>query len=53
MSICVDERSPCGLPIIGDKDLSMSCDQKVMTLLSSMEKCPMDFYQVVVFTAKI
>ena len=25
-------------------------DQKVMTLLSLMEKCPMDFYEVV-FTA--
>ena len=30
LSVCVDERSPCGLSIIGDKDLSMSRDQKVM-----------------------
>ena len=35
------------------KDLSMSHDQKVMTLLPPMEKCPMDFYQGVVFTAQI
>ena len=35
------------------KDLLMLCGQKVMTLLSSPEKCPMDFYQLVVFTAQI
>ena len=35
------------------KDLSMSRDQKVMTLLPQMEKCPMVFYQGVVFTAYI
>ena len=27
----------------------MSRDQKVMTLLPPIEKCPMDFYQGVVF----
>ena len=31
LSICVDERSPCGHSITGDKDLSMSPDQKIMT----------------------
>ena len=35
------------------KDLLILCGQKVMTLLSSPEKCPMDFYQLVVFTAQI
>ena len=30
----MNERSPCGLSIIGDKYLSMSRDQKVMTLLT-------------------
>ena len=35
------------------KDWSMSRDQKVMTLLPQMEKCPMVFYQGVVFTAYI
>ena len=33
------------------KDLSMSHDQKVMTLLPQMEKSPFDFYHRVVFTA--
>ena len=35
------------------KDLSMSRDQKVMTLLPPVEKCCMDFYQGVAFTAQI
>ena len=35
------------------KDLPMPRDQKVMTLLAPMEKCPMDFYQEVVFAAQI
>ena len=35
------------------EDLSMSYDQKVMTSLPLMEKCPMDFYQGVAFTAQI
>ena len=30
----------------------MSYDQKEITLLPPMEKCPMDFYQLVVFSAK-
>ena len=34
------------------KDLSISRDKKVMTL-SPMEKCPIDFYHGVAFTAKI
>ena len=49
LSVCMDERSPCGLSITGDIDLSLSRDQKVMTLLPPMEKCPMDFYHGVVF----
>ena len=31
----------------------MPHDQKVMMLQPPMEKCPMDFYQGVVFTAQI
>ena len=53
LSICMDERNPCGLSITGDIDLSKSHDQKVMMLLPPMEKCPMDFYQGVVFTVQI
>ena len=47
LRVCIDEHSPCSRWRY--KDLSMSRDQKVMMLLSSMEKCPMDFYQGVVF----
>ena len=53
LSICVDEHSPYGLPITGDKDLSMSHDQKVIILLPPMEKCPISFYQRVAFTVQI
>ena len=35
------------------KDLATSHEQKVATLLNAMEKCSMDFYQVVVFIAQI
>ena len=31
----------------------MSRDQKVMMLLPTMEKCPIDFYHGVTFTAQI
>ena len=34
LSICMNECSPCGLSIIGDKDLLMSHDQKVTMLLT-------------------
>ena len=34
LSVCMDERSPCGLYKWRHKDLSMSRDQKVMTLIS-------------------
>ena len=50
LRVCVNERSPCGLPLIGDKDLSMSRNPKAT---SSMEKHPMDFYQGDVFIAQI
>ena len=53
LSIWVDECSLCGLYNWKYKDLSMSRDQKVMKLLPPMEKCPMTFYQGVVFTAQI
>ena len=43
LSICMDERNPCGLSITGDIDLSKSHDQKVMMLLPPMEKCPWTF----------
>ena len=41
--------------IIGDVkiDLSMSRDQKLMAMLSPMEKCPINFYHGVAFTAQI
>ena len=51
LSICMGERSPRGsLCKWRYKDLSMSCDQKVMTLLLSMEKCSVDLYHRVSFT---
>ena len=53
LSICMNERNPCGLSITGDIDLSKSHDQKVMMLLPPIDKCPMDFYQGVVFTVQI
>ena len=49
----MNERNPCGLSITGDIDLSKSHDQKVMMLLPPIDKCPMDFYQGVVFTVQI
>ena len=53
LSIWVDERSSCGLYNWRYNDLSVSHDQKVMALLSLMEKCPINFYQRVAFTAQI
>ena len=54
LSVGVDEHPPSGLSVTGDKkDLSMSCDQKVMTLLPPMEKFPITFYHRVAFTAQI
>ena len=60
LSICIDEHNPCGLSITGDikmyqchKDVSMSCDQKVMMLLTPVEECPINFYQGVAFTGQI
>ena len=54
LSICMDECSPCGLSINWRyKDLSMSHDQKVMMLLSPMEKCSINFYHRVDFNAQI
>ena len=35
------------------KDLAKSHEQKVVTLLNTMDKCSMDFYQGVVFIAQI
>ena len=51
LSVCMNERSPCGLCNWRYKDLSMSHHQKVMMLLPPMEKCPIDFCQGVVFAA--
>ena len=54
LSVCVYERSPCGLSITGDiKIYQCHVIKKVITLLPAMEKCPMDFYQAVVFAAQI
>ena len=52
LSVCMDERSPCGLYNWRYKVLSMSHDQWVM-LLSPMEKCSINFYHEVAFTAQI
>ena len=51
----VDKRSLALWPLCNwrYKDLSMSCDQKVMALLLPMEKCPIDFYHRVAFIAQI
>ena len=51
LSIFVDERSPCGLFNCRYKDLSVSRDQKVTTLLPPIEKCPIVFYHRVDFAA--
>ena len=53
LSIWADKRSSCGLYNWRYKDLSMSRDQKVMALLSPMEKCHINFYHGVVFTTQI
>ena len=53
LSIWVDKRSSCGLYNWRYKDLSVSRDQKVMMLLPPMEKCTINFYHGVAFTAQI
>ena len=53
LSIWVDKRSSCGFYNWRYKDLSMSHDQKVVTSPSPMEKCPINFYHRVAFTAQI
>ena len=53
LSIWVDKCSSCGLYSWRYKDLSMSLDQKAMALLLLEEKCPIDFYHRVAFTAQI
>ena len=47
------KHSSCGLYNWIYKDLSMSRDQKAIALLSPMEKCPINFYHGVAFTAQI
>ena len=47
LSVCMDERSSCGLSITRD----IKSDQKVVTLLPLIEKCPIVFYLGVAFTA--
>ena len=49
LNVFVDERSTCGLFNWRYIDLSMSHDQKVMTLLTPIEKCPIVFYHRVAF----
>ena len=53
LSLWVDKHSSCGLCNWRYKDLSMSRDQKVVMLLPPMEKCPINFYHGVAFTAQI
>ena len=52
LSIWVDKCSSCGLYNWRYKDLSMSHDQKVMTLLFPMKKCLISFYHRVAFIAQ-
>ena len=40
LSVCVDERYPCGLSIARDIDLSKLCNLKVMTLLPQCRRAP-------------
>ena len=42
----------CHLSVTGDKDLSISRDQMVMTLLPIIQKCPKNFYQEVVVVTR-
>ena len=42
--VCMDECSPCGLYNWRYKYLTVSHNQKVMMLLTAMEKCPMDLF---------
>ena len=51
LSVWVDKRSSCGLYNWRYKNLSISCDQKLVTLLP--DKCPINFYHGVAFTAQI
>ena len=53
LSIWLDKHSACALYNWRYKDLSMPHDQKVMVLLSPMEKGPINFYDRVAFTAQI
>ena len=41
------------MPVTSNGDLSKQCVQKLMTLTPTLEKCPMDFYRGVVFTAQL
>ena len=52
LSACLDECCPCGLSIIGDTNLSMSLDQKVIMLLPLVEKFPVNVYHRVAFKPK-
>ena len=38
---------------VASQDLSLSRDQKIMTLLPPVIKCPINFYHGVAFTAQI
>ena len=49
LTVCVDESSPCGCSVTGDINAMQSKDNDI---LPPMEKCPMVFYQGVVFTAQ-
>ena len=54
LSVCVDERSLCGLSITRVIKIYQCHEiKKVMTFLLPMEKCRMYFYQGVIFTAEV
>ena len=53
LSVCVDESSPCGHSINGDiKIYQFHVIKRLMALLPTMKKCPVDFYQGAVFTVQ-
>ena len=50
LSFCVDESSPWGISITGDKKIYLDTWSKANKLLPPLEKCLVDFNQKVIFT---
>ena len=53
LSVCVDERSPCSLFQTGDIRFINLTWSNGNDAITQMVKCPVGFYQGVVFTAQI